>query len=107
VPRKRTPPAPAAECPQCGATFPAGRRACPSCGSDAETGWKSGDEVEYQSLDVPDAFDEDDYRAAIEGLHPADVSKWSSRKVRMFVVGIVLLAAMIVPALFALARMWR
>lgn len=41
-------------CPECGAEFPAGRLACPECGSDAETGWKDEDEVQYQSVDLPD-----------------------------------------------------
>lgn len=42
------------ECPHCGATFAAGRLACPECGSDAGTGWKSGEEIDYQSVDLPD-----------------------------------------------------
>ncbi|MHC4078786.1 MAG: hypothetical protein ACYST0_10160 [Planctomycetota bacterium] len=41
-------------CPECGAEFPAGRLACPECGSDAETGWKDEEEVQYQSVDLPD-----------------------------------------------------
>jgi len=43
-----------ASCPECGAQFPAGRLACPECGSDAETGWKDEEEVQYQSVDLPD-----------------------------------------------------
>ncbi|MHC4512630.1 MAG: hypothetical protein ACYTGW_05670 [Planctomycetota bacterium] len=41
-------------CPECGTEFPAGRLACPECGSDAETGWKDEEEVQYQSVDLPD-----------------------------------------------------
>ncbi len=43
-------------CPECGAEFPAGKLACPECGSDAETGWKSSDEIDYQSIEIPDAW---------------------------------------------------
>ena len=42
------------ECPNCGEEFPAGRLACPECGSDAETGWKDSEEIDYQSIDLPD-----------------------------------------------------
>ncbi len=42
------------ECPHCGAQFPAGRLACPECGSDAETGWKDAEEIDYQSIELPD-----------------------------------------------------
>ena len=48
------------ECPNCGAEFRRGRLACPECGSDARTGWKSPDEFDYQSIEIPDAFDEAD-----------------------------------------------
>ncbi len=42
------------ECPQCGAPVPAGRLACPECGSDAKTGWQSTEEIDYQSVELPD-----------------------------------------------------
>ena len=41
-------------CPNCGAEFPAKRLACPECGSDAETGWKSSEEIDYMSVDLPE-----------------------------------------------------
>ena len=41
-------------CPECGAEFRAGRLACPECGSDAETGWKDEEEIQYQSIDLPE-----------------------------------------------------
>jgi len=41
-------------CPECGAEFRAGRLACPECGSDAETGWKDEEEVQYQSVELPE-----------------------------------------------------
>ena len=43
-------------CPECGAVFPRGRLACPECGSDAETGWKNEDEIQYQSVEIPDGW---------------------------------------------------
>ena len=42
------------ECPHCGAPVPAGRLACPECGSDAGTGWQSSEEIDYQSVELPD-----------------------------------------------------
>lgn len=45
------------ECPHCGETFPAGRLACPACGSDARTGWKDAEEIDYASVDLPEADD--------------------------------------------------
>lgn len=41
-------------CPQCGTEFKPGRLACPECGSDAQTGWQSSEEIDYQSIDLPD-----------------------------------------------------
>lgn len=43
-------------CPECGAVFPHGRLACPECGSDAETGWKNEEEIQYQSVEIPDGW---------------------------------------------------
>ena len=40
-------------CPNCGAMFPAGRISCPECGSDAETGWRNGEEISYQAVELP------------------------------------------------------
>ena len=31
---------------------------CPHCGSDAETGWASSEEIEYQSVEIPDWYDD-------------------------------------------------
>lgn len=45
------------ECPNCGAEFRAGRLACPECGSDAATGWRSGEDIEYESLELPERDD--------------------------------------------------
>ena len=45
------------ECPNCGARFRRGRAACPECGSDAETGWQDAEEIDYQSIEIPEAWD--------------------------------------------------
>ena len=42
------------ECPHCGAPVPRGRLACPECGSDAQTGWQSSEEIDYQSVELPE-----------------------------------------------------
>lgn len=42
------------DCPQCGALVRAGRAACPECGSDERTGWQEAEEIDYQSLELPD-----------------------------------------------------
>lgn len=49
--RKRT-----FECPCCGADVVLGARACKECGSDARTGWQSGEEIDYQSIEIPDGY---------------------------------------------------
>jgi hypothetical protein len=41
-------------CPHCGAAFPRGKLACPECGSDAETGWKTQSEIDYESVELPE-----------------------------------------------------
>ncbi len=41
-------------CAHCGAEFAAGRLACPECGSDAETGWRSADDIVENSIALPD-----------------------------------------------------
>jgi hypothetical protein len=48
------------ECPNCGAEFDARRLACPECGSDAETGWKSQEDIDYEAVELPDALEVDD-----------------------------------------------
>lgn len=63
-----------ATCPECGAQFRAGRLACPECGSDAETGWKDEEEVQYQSVELPE-----------EGL-PGEKTGGGSRYVTLAVI---------------------
>ena len=52
-------PVPEATCPNCGAKFRAGRQACPECGSDEHTGWKSSEEIDYSSVEIPEGWGEE------------------------------------------------
>jgi len=47
------------ECPNCGAMVASGAKACRECGSDARTGWQDGEELDYQSVDIPDGWGEE------------------------------------------------
>lgn len=47
------------DCPNCGARFRRGRLACPECGSDATTGWQEAEEIDYQSIEIPEAWGEE------------------------------------------------
>ena len=44
------------ECPNCGAAVTIGKKVCRECGSDDATGWMSSDEIDYQSIDIPDGY---------------------------------------------------
>jgi hypothetical protein len=55
-------------CPHCGALVPVGAVACRECGSDADTGWQSDEEVDYQSLDLPQGWSTDpDHPSRLQG----------------------------------------
>lgn len=44
------------ECPHCGAVVRQGAAACRECGSDVRTGWQSQEEIDYQSLELPEGW---------------------------------------------------
>lgn len=46
-------------CPHCGEAVRQGAKVCRACGSDADTGWQSEEEIDYQSLDLPQGWSED------------------------------------------------
>ena len=48
------------DCPNCGADVAVGAKVCRECGSDASTGWKSSEEIDYQSIDIPDGYGPED-----------------------------------------------
>ena len=80
------------ECPECGAEFRWGRLACPECGSDAETGWKDAAEIEYQSVEIPETYEE----LVAGGGKPR-----SSRAVLYLVAAILALIAMLLLSVLA------
>lgn len=41
-------------CPHCGADVRVGSAVCRACGSDELTGWCDGEELDYQSVAIPD-----------------------------------------------------
>ena len=48
------------ECPNCGADVVVGKAVCRECGSDSSTGWQSSEEIDYQSIDIPDGYGPED-----------------------------------------------
>lgn len=78
-------------CPNCGAEVAAKAVVCRECGSDANTGWQSAEEIDYQSLDLPDG-----YGNADSGRVP------NPPKSKAFIVIVVIVIA--VFAWFALRR---
>jgi len=75
-------------CPHCGAAFRAGRPACPECGSDARTGWRDAEEIEYQSVEIPDTYEE-----LLASGGRSRSSRWT------LLIALLLVAAMVVPYL--------
>src|SRR5262245_18760560 len=55
------------ECPHCGYALRAGRAACPACGSDDATGWRSAEDVDYLSVELPDGYAESDSIEDVSG----------------------------------------
>lgn len=58
------------ECPHCGADVAAGSKVCRECGSDAGTGWQDGDEIDYQSIEIPDGYGPDGHASGHTSLRP-------------------------------------
>jgi predicted ATP-dependent serine protease len=81
-------------CPHCGAEVAVTAKVCRECGSDADTGWQSTEEVEYQSLDLPQGYRADEAHES-NALPPSRPSKWF-----VFVVLLMLV-------LFVLGRVLR
>ncbi|MEM7205229.1 MAG: hypothetical protein AAF628_33550 [Planctomycetota bacterium] len=82
---------PSGECPNCGAAVRRGRLACPECGSDAETGWREAEDIDYLSVDLPDAWGEPE-----ESRSQSGTAGW--RRLVAFVLLLALAAA--IPLLF-------
>lgn len=73
-------------CPHCGAEVRAGSKACRECGSDAGTGWQDQEEIDYQSLEIPDGYGPDEHASGTVNDAPR----------RWIVVTALLLAALLV-----------
>lgn len=73
-------------CPHCGADVAAGAAACRECGSDASTGWQDQDEIDYQSLDLPQGYADEGHPGA---RLPGRPRRW------VVVVAIVLVLALL------------
>jgi hypothetical protein len=85
-------------CPHCGAQVAVGSTSCRECGSDASTGWQDEEEVDYQSIDLPEGYRDDagtDERASPVG----------ARSRMWFWVALVLLLALLVYVTVVLLRM--
>ena len=70
-------------CPNCGADVRVGRKSCRECGSDDSTGWMSSEEIDYQSIDIPDGY------GPADELVSNNTPKWVT------IVAIVLLLVML------------
>ena len=78
------------ECPNCGADVPVGSKVCRECGSDDSTGWQSSEEIDYQSLELPETDGGD-----------ADASAPADRRRLLWTV----LATLLIVALAVLAML--
>ena len=76
------------ECPHCGADVVIGAKVCKMCGSDAETGWQSEAEIDYQSVDIPEGWGPGDERPA------AGQKRWWVAAVAILVAVLLLMAAL-------------
>ena len=79
------------QCQHCGALFKAGRLACPECGSDARTGWRDAEDIDYLSVDIPDTYEE------FTGKRPATRPLWTA-----LIVILALLTGILLPLLWTL-----
>lgn len=52
------------DCPNCGEPVRVGAAVCRECGSDPRTGWQDAEEIDYQSIEVPDGWGPEDETAA-------------------------------------------
>ena len=78
-------------CPVCGTEFRAGRLACPECGSDANTGWKSQEELDYTAVELPDDEVEGEFDEAT-GTYKRPMSPGFRLAIVMALVGAAVIA---------------
>ncbi len=58
--RRRKHSSPTEACPHCGGIVRRGADFCPHCGSDSATGWADAEEIDYQSVEIPDFLDDEE-----------------------------------------------
>lgn len=75
------------ECPHCGELVKVGALACRECGSDVQTGWQSAEEIDYQSLELPEGYGD-------ESDQPGAAGRSGSPSAGVVVVALVVAAAM-------------
>ena len=82
------------ECPNCGADVVVGKVVCRECGSDSSTGWQSSEEIDYQSIDIPDGYGpEDEAEKAARSPTVVRVNK-TATIVALLVIGMLMLTFM-------------
>lgn len=73
------------ECPHCGAPLPRRAHVCKECGSDDRTGFRDSADIDYESTDLPEAYDPEAWEAEA-------TERKRTRAVRLYVAAPVLLA---------------
>ncbi len=81
------------ECQHCGADVLVGAKVCKECGSDAATGWQSGEEIDYQSLDLPGGYADGDEHPG-GGPLPERRSPWVVVVAVVLALGLLALAVL-------------
>lgn len=82
-------------CPNCGESLSRNAKFCRECGSDAKTGWRSSEDVEHASVELPEQGDYEEFLRR-EGLQKPGVQKgrrW------IFLVGLILILALFLSLL--------
>lgn len=82
-------------CPNCGESLPRNAKFCRECGSDAKTGWRSSEDIEYDSIELPEQGDYEEFLQR-EGLQTRGVQKgrrW------IFLVALILILALFLSLL--------
>lgn len=77
------------ECPHCGGRIQEGRKFCPLCGSDGSTGWRSEEEIESESLELPDtSLDDESYEEFLKGERLSPVHS-KGKEISLIIIGVI------------------
>ena len=78
-------------CPNCGADVAVGAKVCRECGSDASTGWKGQDEIDYAQVDLPDGYrDPEREHDRLPPVRTPPWVRWTALLVAVVMVGTLL-----------------